>query len=55
MPAPKEPNNSTGTTIQRGPTVPFLVREGAPDPTEMRRLLATGQYAITPGEYAQNR
>jgi hypothetical protein len=63
MPVPKEPKNATGesgypdkitvvaagTTIQRGATVPFLVREGAPNPTEMRRLLAAGQYAITPG------
>jgi hypothetical protein len=54
MPDPKEPNNSTGksgypdkitvvapgTTIQRGATG---------NPTETRRLLATGQYAITPG------
>jgi hypothetical protein len=63
MPAPKEPNNSTGesgypdeitvvapgTTIQRDATVPFPMRGGAPNPTELRRLLATGQYAITPG------
>jgi hypothetical protein len=54
MPAPKEPSNSTGesgypdkitvvapgTTIQRGATANLA---------EMRRLLATGQYAITPG------
>jgi hypothetical protein len=63
MPAPKEPNNSTGesgypdeiavvapgTTIQGDAAVPFLARGGAPNPTEMRRLLAAGQYAITPG------
>jgi hypothetical protein len=41
MPASNEP--------KRGATVPFLVRGGAPNPTELRRLLATGQYAITPG------